>query len=365
MPVKKTKSKKSVLNFDINIGGTSLTEKALLAKHLSVMQQAGLTVVESLSIIRESAKGKMKKIISGIIKSVESGNSLSESLGRYPKVFSGIFVSSVYAGETSGTLSENLKNLAEQLQKEKELTSKVKGAMLYPAVVLAAAFVLGIAMTFLVLPKITPLFEGLKTDLPITTQWLISFSHFINDHGGALLIGIVVSIIVLIWLVKQKFSHPVTHWITLKVPIISKIVYNTNLARFSRSLGMLLKSGLNIEEALDVTQKTLNNYYYKKALQEVGDRVSKGTKIADNLKEFEKLFPKMTTRMIMVGEESGNLEDTLMYLANFYEVEVDNSTKTLSTAIEPVLLIFIGLVVGFLALSIITPIYNITGNIKR
>ena len=362
---KKKQKKGNILNFNINIGGTSLRDKALLAKHMAVMQQSGLTIMESLTIIGESTKGKMKKVINGVKKSVESGNSLSSSFARYPKVFSGIFVSSVYAGETSGTLSENLKNLADQLQKEKELTSKVKGAMLYPAVVLFAAFVLGMAMSFFVLPKITPLFEGLKTELPITTRGLIAFSHFINDHGTALFAGIIIFIVALIWIVKQKFSHPVTHWLALKVPIIKKIVYNTNLARFSRTLGMLLQSGLNIDEALDVTQKTVNNYYYKKALAEVRDRVSKGTKLADNLDHYRKLFPKMTSRMIMVGEQSGKLEDTLMYLAGFYEVEVDNSTKSLSTAIEPILLLLIGLVVGFLALSIITPIYNITGNINR
>jgi len=362
---KLTVPKKEFLKMDLSIGGTGLTDKALLAKHLSVMQQAGLTITESLAIVEDSARGRMKHILAAVKKSVESGNSLSDSLKRFPKVFSGIFVSAVYAGETSGTLSENLKTLADQLAKEKELNAKIKGAMLYPIFILAASLVLGLTMSFLVLPKIIPLFEGLKTTLPPTTRALIAFSHFVGNHGTALFFGIVFGVIFLLWLIKQKFSHPVTHWILLNAPIIKKIVRNTNLARFSRTLGTLLKSGLNIDEALGITRTTVGNYYFQNVIEEAGERVRKGTTLAENLAEHEKLFPRMTTRMIRVGEESGNLEDTLAYLAEFYEAEVDNSTKSLSTAIEPILLLGIGLVVGFLALSIITPIYNITGNIQQ
>lgn len=363
MPVKKRK--KSAMQMDISIGGTGLTAKALLAKHLAVMQKSGLTLTESLAIIEESATGRMKKIVRGIKRSVESGNSLSDSFARYPKVFPGVFVSAIYAGEASGTLPENLENLAEQMQKEKELMSKIKGAMLYPIVILIAAFALGMAMSFLVLPKIIPLFEGLKTDLPATTRGLIAFSHFVDAHGVALFWGILAFVILFTWTIRQTFSHPVTHWIALRTPIIKKIVHSANLARFSRLLGTMMKSGLNIDEALEVTRDSLGNYYYKKSLTRVSIRVGKGKKLSEGLEDYKKLYPVMVSKMVMVGEESGNLEETLEYLSHFYEVEVDNATKSLSTAIEPVLLMVIGLIVGFLALSIITPIYNITGNIRR
>ncbi len=356
---------KKNFNFNISFGGTGLADKALLAKYLAVMQQSGLTITESLGIIEDAAKGRMKKIIGDVKKSVESGNTLSESLGRYPKVFSGIFKSSVYAGENSGTLAENLQYLSEQLQKERELTSKVKGAMLYPVVVLIAAFGLGLAMAFLVLPKIIPLFEGLKTNLPITTRALIAFTHFVSTNTASLFGGIVVGVILLAVVLRAKFSRPTTNWLLLKTPVIKGIVQNTNLARFSRTLGTLLKSGLNIDEALQITADTVGNYYYQKSLKEVGARVNKGSRLADSMEDYLKLYPKMVVRMITVGEQSGNLEGTLLYLADFYEVEVDNSTKNLSTAIEPILLLVVGLIVGFLALSIITPIYNITGNIHR
>lgn len=357
-------AQRHLLGINFSIGGTSLAEKALLAKYLAIMQQSGLTITESLEIIEESAKGKMKEIISTVKRSVESGNSLADSFGRFPKVFSGIFISAVYAGESSGTLSENLQHLADQLQKEKELNSKIKGAMFYPVVVLVAAFMLGLGMTFFVLPKIIPLFEGLKTELPPTTRALIVFSHFVAAHPIGLPVGILLGVILLVALLKAKFTRPVTNWLLLKIPIVKGIAMNTNLAKFSRTLGTLLKSGLNIDEALGIASQTVGNYYYQRSLREIGERVSKGSSLAASMEEYKKLFPRMTNRMVMVGERSGRLESTLIYLADFYEAEVDNSTKNLSAALEPILLLVIGLVVGFLALSIITPIYNITGNIN-
>ncbi|MFH1522570.1 MAG: type II secretion system F family protein [Patescibacteria group bacterium] len=361
----KKAKKKIILDFDISIGGVNLTQKAILARHLSIMLKAGLTLSEALEISLEQAAGKLKKVLAGVYTSIQSGQSLTNSLARYPKVFSEMFVSIVRAGEISGTLEENLTNIADQLEKERELNSKIKGAMLYPMVVSIAAFGLGLAMAFLVLPKITPLFEGLKIDLPFTTRALIWFSHLIEEQGLILFLGLTGFFIFMFWLVKKKFSRPVTHWFFLHLPIIKKITRYSNLSRFCGSLGIQLKSGLNIDEAMEIAKTTLGNYYYQQSLNKISLTVSKGTKLSEQLAYYDKLYPKLTTRMIKVGEETGKLDETLLFLAHFYEVEVDNSTKSLSTAIEPVLLIIIGLVVGFLALSIITPIYEITGNVQR
>jgi len=363
--MKQQSKKKTLMEREILIGRVSLTQKALFAKHLSIMLKAGLPITEALSIAQDSAVGKLKKTLGKILKSVEAGKSLSESFGRYPKVFSDFFVKSVYTGEKSGTLVENLENIAEQLEKEKNLISKIKGAMLYPIIILATVFVLGMVLAFLVLPKITPLFEGLKIDLPFTTRALIWFSHFIQDYSFYLFFGIIAFLIFMTWLLRQKFIKPVTHWLFLNTPILKNIVRKANLARFCRTLAMLLKSGVNIDEALKIIRDTMGNYYYRSAIAKVSESIRKGTKLSENLSQFSNIFPIMLTRMVKVGEESGKFEETLFYLANLYEVEVDNSVKTLSTIIEPVLLIVIGLTVGFLALSIITPIYDITGGIKR
>ncbi|EKE06615.1 MAG: Type II secretion system protein [uncultured bacterium] len=350
---------------DFSIGFISLNQKSLLAKNLAVMQKAGIDIVESLSIMIESTQSRLKRILEDILISVKSGNTLAESFARHPNVFSGIFISSIYAGEKSGTLGENLENLSETLKKEKQLLDKIKGAMFYPIIVLVASFVLAMAMSFLILPKIIPLFEGLKMDLPLSTRLLIDFSNFVNDYQQILFWLIIVVVTFVIFLVKQKISHPVTHWILLHFPIIKNIVRNSNLARFSRIFGSLLRSGLSIDEALSVTEKSLENYYYKKAIRDISLRIKKGVKVSESLKNHKNLFPKMVSRLVYVGEEAGKIEDTLLYISEFYEEEVDNSTKNLSTALEPILLLFIGVVVGFLAISIITPIYNITGNISN
>jgi len=362
---RREKQKKSLFESDINIGRVSLNQKALFAKNLALMLKAGLPISEALAISSSSTKGKLRTVILKIKQSVEAGRSLSSSFAEHLNVFSGMFVNVTQAGESSGTLVENLEGISRQLKKERELISKIKGAMIYPILVLIATFILGMILSFIVLPQITPLFEGLRVDLPLSTRMLISFSHFVQDYGIYLFIGIVTFVIFFIWLIRQRFVHPYTHWLLLHVPVIKGIIINSNLARFSGTLGTLLKSGVPIDEALDITTNTLGNYYYRKALEQVARSSSKGTKLSSNLEQFSSLFPILLTKMVRVGEESGNFEETLFYLADYYEAEVDSATKILATTIEPVMLLVIGSVVAFLALSIITPIYDITSNIRR
>lgn len=349
----------------IIIGGVSLLDRSLFAKHLSVMLRSGIVLSDALMISADSARGKLKRIIKNLHKAVSSGRSFSDALSAYPKYFSGMFINSIKIGEASGTLVENLENISIQLEKEQALRSKIKNSMIYPIVVLCATFILGLVLSFVVLPKITPLFEGLRVDLPLTTVWLIKFSNFIQQNGLAAFIVVLISVVVFLWLVSRKFVRPITHWLLIELPLIKNIVKNANLSRFARNLAMLLKSGVRIDEALDITKNSVENYYYQKELNKISNEIRKGSKLAANLEVNKKLFPVLLTRMVGVGEESGNFEETLFYLADFYEEKVDNAAKTLSTAIEPALLLIIGLVVGFLALSIITPIYDITGNVQR
>lgn len=374
MPRKKTVTKKnaadagdrlSLLQVDISLGKVSFSEKSLFAKHLSVMLKSGMTLSDALRVTKDSAKGGFKRVLKDVLRSVQSGRSLSDALKRHPRVFSELFVAAVFAGEASGTLVQNLSHLADELEKEKELHQKIKGALMYPSVVLIATAILGFALAFLVLPKITPLFTGLQVDLPFTTRALIWAANLAQENGLLIAVVTIVVVVGLVWLVRQKFSRPVTHWITLHIPVIKHLVRHAALARFCRTLGTLLGSGLTIGEALDVSQRTIGNYYYARSLQSIAKRVSKGSRLSSNLEKFEKLYPLAIVRMVSVGEESGNMEETLHYLADFYDSEVDTATKALSTALEPILLIVVGVVVGFLALSIITPIYDITGSIQR
>lgn len=350
---------------DIVIGHVSLADRALFAKHLSVMLKSGVPITEALATTRDTASGKLKQALGGVLKSVESGRSLSASMAEYPAIFSGLLVQATYAGETSGTLVENLEHVALQLEKEKELTEKIRSAMFYPIIVLGATFILGTVLAFWFLPKLTPLFEGLRIPLPLTTRILIRFSHVVQDYGGRLVIGIVVGSMCTVWLVRQRFAKPLVHWLFLHTILIKKIARGANIARFARTLGTLLESGIGIGEALEITKNAASNYYYVRAIDRSARYVQRGEKLSKSLTEYAALFPPIVTRMIRVGEESGRLDETLLYIADFYDVEVDTSTKALATAVEPILLLIIGVIVGGLALSIITPIYEITGNISR
>ena len=355
---------KKTLDKDISLGGVSFTQKLIFARYLSIMLKSGLTITEALEIIYDQASGKFKTIVNKISKSVQSGNSLSESIKQFPNIFSNLMINSTYAGEVSGTLEENLKSIAEQLEEQQELRRNTTSVMVYPIIILVATFFLGMAMAFLVLPKITPLFEGMNMDLPVTTRALIAMSNLVEAHGVSLFLSIIFSFSFLIWLARRDFSRPVIHYLTLHIPLVKKITKNYNMASFCLTFGTMLKSGISIDKALQIAAKTVSNYYYRKNLITVAERTAHGSKLSDNLQEFDAYFPKLMISMVKVGERSGNLEETMFYLSDFYKKEVDFATKSLSTAIEPIMLIGIGIVVATMAMSIITPIYQITGNVS-
>lgn len=360
-----TKPSKNLLEMDISFGSPSMSQKVLFAKNLSVMLRAGMTLVDALKTIEDSLSGKFRRAIAEVREKVESGMPFSKSVAAYPNIFPDVFVNVAEAGESSGTLAQNLEQIAGQLKKDKDLVTKVRGAMIYPAIILAATFGLGLAISFLILPQIVPLFQGLDVELPLTTRVLIAFSVLVEERSMTLFAAITAAVLGSMWLLRRRFMRPATHWVLVNVPIVKKIVRHTNVARFAGTLGVSLKSGISIDEALEITRRSVNNHYYQKALLRVSKRVRAGSKLSDELLHYEALFPPMLVRMLAVGEESGKLEDTLTYVSEFYEGEVDTSLKTLTTLLEPLLLLFIGTVVGLFALSIITPIYDITGNVQQ
>ncbi len=338
-----------------------LKEKSIFAGNLAIMLKSGLTITEALDISREQASGRLKETIREIARMVVAGNSLAKSMKQYPDIFPGFFTSAVAAGEASGNLENNLHHLAEQLKREKELADKIKSAMFYPVIVLVLGAVLGLSLAFFVLPKITPLFTGLNIKLPLTTRALIAVSNLVQAHGYVLLGALVAAVIVISWLVRQRFVRPLTHYLFLRLPLIKGLSMRKNLAQICLTLGTLLKSGLSIDEALIITGNAAGNYYYGRCLAHVRADVSEGGKLSDGLEEFRAYFPQMAVSMIRVGEKSGRLEEELLDLARIYDAEAQNVTGTMATAIEPALLIVIGLVVGGLALAIITPIYQLSG----
>ena len=362
--------KKTFLKFPpltiFSLGRVGALEKLMFTKHFSVMLKSGVDILEVLKALKEQVSSyKLRKILEETISSVSGGQRLSDSLAKYPKVFSDLYVNTIRAGEEGGTLSLNLEYLAEQMNKDYDLRRKIKNAMAYPTIVLAATVIIALSLAIFVLPKITKLFKAFTVPLPLTTRILLWLADFLEKYGILVIVGLIFLVLLVRWLCRLKSVKPYLDRTFLKLPILGRIVQNINLARFSRTLGSLLKSGLPITVALKVTANTLDNASYQKNLIEIEKEIQKGATLASLLETRKNLFPITVSQTVATGEARGRLEGTLFYLAEFYEAETDNTIKNLATLIEPVLLIFIGLVVGGVALAIISPIYQITGQLGR
>lgn len=343
----------------------SLAERILFVKHMSMMIHSGMTEVESLRLIRSQIKSKgFLKILDDVIGNIENGQSLSTALGHYRNVFGDLFINIIKIGEISGTLSENLDYLGLEMKKSQSLRSKVRGALIYPAVILVATIGVVGGLIFFILPKILPIFKSLKVTLPFTTRALMFVSDALRAHY--ILIGLAfLAFIALLFVLRSiPTTRYILHRILLSMPIFGSISIGFNMANMTRILGMLLKSGEKIVQAVSITADASSNLVYKKALQEAVIEVQRGKTLYAYFEEHEHLFPPTVSRMIEVGEKTGNLDNNLAYLAEFYENEVDEVTKNLSGILEPILLVVMGVAVGFVALAIITPIYGITQGLK-
>lgn len=350
--------------FTQDIGWISRLDIALFTKNLAVMLKSGLTITESLEISIEQTSGKLKRILKKVLLHISEGNTLAESLSNYPRHFSNFYVNVVQLGETGGSLEENLNHLSLQIEKQISLRNKIKTASIYPIFILLSTFILGVVLATFVIPRLSKLFSSLSMGLPWPTRVILSIANFFQHYSIWALVGIVAFIIFFYWLKSLRFIKPAWHYLLLSIPLVGNIMKIYNLAQITRNLSVLLKSGMPINDSLSAIVKSLQNETYKRALKNLVTQIESGDSLASVLKDHKNIFPTMVIKMVNVGEKSGQLEDILMYLANFYEEEVDNATKNLSSVIEPLLLIAIGLIVGFVGLSIIMPIYQITGSVS-
>jgi len=347
------------------ISKVSHIDKMLFAKHMAVMIKAGLTIREAVVTIEEQVLSKnFKKILKNIISLLDNGEPLAGCLSRYPKIFNELFINMVKIGESSGTLEQNLNYLADHLEKSQALRSRVFSASLYPFLILIATFGLGGTLSIFILPRLVPLFDSFKVKLPLSTRILMLTVKTIQQYWFFVILGFTIFIILILFLSNIKIIRKFYHKLFLSFPVIGILVRNTNLAQITRTLGTLLQSGITVVETIEITAKTTSNLIYKDILHNTSAKIKKGKSISSFLVLNPKLFPPTVSQMIRVGEKSGKLEETLKYLAEFYEKEVDNTTKNLSTILEPMLLITMGLVVAFVAVSIILPIYQITRSLR-
>lgn len=338
-----------------------VAEKVLFSQELATLVNAGVPISQSLEILEKQTKNaRFKGVLEQLSKDVDGGLTLSGALEKHPKVFSKLFVSMVKSGEIGGTLDEALTRLAEQMNKDRELTAKIKGAMIYPTVIFIAMTGALIFMLVTIIPKLQSMFDELGGKLPATTQSLIFLSKAFTTYG-ALTAAIATGVFFGFRYAERNIIpfRRLMHKLILKMPVIGNLSTKINVARITRTLGSLVSSGVGVVEALQIVSETTENLLFKEAIEKTADKVKNGSTIAETLKTY-KVFPILVPQMVSVGEETGSLDVILKKVADFYDADVTNITANLTTLLEPVIMIVIGLMVGYVIVSIITPIYTMT-----
>ncbi|MCM2338877.1 MAG: type II secretion system F family protein [Burkholderiales bacterium] len=362
---------KSEKSFDINslfgkfFSKVKIEEQILLTKNLSGMLRAGLSLFRALSVLRKQTKNpKLDKILASLSDEINAGGTLSTGLAKFPDVFSKLFVSMSRAGEESGDLAGALSEVGSNLEKAHSLTKKIKGALIYPGVILSAMVLIGVLMFAFVVPTLANTFKELGVDLPASTKLIIALGNFFSEYLILSLVLIFGSAFGIFSFLRAPFMTKYVDYAIIRLPIVGKLSKELNTARTTRTMSSLLLSGVSIIRAIEITQDVVQNMYYKKVLDEAKIQIEKGSPFSKAFEEHPELYPVMMTEMIEVGEETGKLSDMLFQVAAFYEGEIENKTKNLSIVIEPVLMLFIGGAVGFFAISMISPLYSIMDNIK-
>jgi type IV pilus assembly protein PilC len=344
--------------------GVKRSEIIRMAKNLSAMLSAGLSLSRALSVIeRQSANKRFKAILQGLDESVKKGSSFHEALTQYPRVFSPLFIAMTRAGEESGSLAESFTVVSLQMERAEELVRKIRGAMIYPAIVIVAIVIVAVLMLIYVVPTLTKTFTSLGVKIPLSTQIIVAVSDFMAANALVALLIPVILVVGGIMFMRSNRGSAIVLSVALHLPVIGELVRETYAARTARTLSSLLSAGVPILETLAITKDVVHARIFADVIAEAEARVKKGETLSASFSEHVKLYPVLMSEMLSVGEETGKTADMLKQIAEFYENNVAEKTKDLSTIIEPVLMLFIGAVVGVFAVSMIAPIYQLSSAI--
>lgn len=343
----------------------SVSEQIIFTKNLSGMILAGLSLSRALSVLKKQTKNqKLSKILTSLATDINAGESFSSALAKFPDVYSKLFTSMIRAGEESGNLAGALTDIGLNLEKSNSLTKKVRGALMYPGVIMSAMVVIGVLMFAFVVPTLAGTFKELGVTLPLSTRVLIFMGNFFSNNLILTFVILFALAFGIYSLFRAKFMAKYIDFVIVRIPVIGNLARELNTARTARTISSLLLSGVSLSRAIEITEDVVQNVYYKKVLDEAKIAIEKGAPFSQAFEANAKLYPIMMSEMIQVGEETGKLSDMLLQIALFYEEEIENKTKNLSTIIEPILMIFIGAAVGFFAISMISPLYSILGSIN-
>jgi len=333
---------------------------ANFTRQMATMVNAGLPIIDALAILRTQSKGPMKQVISQILADVEGGDSMSGALSKHPKIFTPTFIALMKSGEVGGVIDEVLARLADNLEKQQEFKGKVKGALIYPAIIVIGMGFVGLIMMIFVIPKLTSLYDEFDAELPVPTKILMGISGFLIKFWPLVLLLVVGGIYGFSLYRKTVEGRYKTDEMIFKIPVVGELQRQMLLTELTRTLSLMVGSGVSILQALNITAGVVGNVIISNALKDVADQVEKGFPVAYAFAKHPEAFPFILSQMIAVGEETGKMDEVLAKVSHVFEVESDQRVKTLTAAVEPLVMVLLGLGVGFLVIAIILPIYNLT-----
>jgi len=340
-------------------------EMVNLMDNLATMIKSGLTILDAITVIKEDTRNaRLKKILTNIEYNLQSGIPLSETLLKYPDIFEGSMVSLIKAGELSGRLEEALENLAFKVRRDFELSRNLKSTLAYPAIILFILLGLASFITIFILPRLADAFARLGTDLPLSIKIIINTGQFIKHYWILLILGLIGFIWLIFRFLKSPQGRKIINRFFFRIPFIREIALYIDLARYSFSLSMLLRSGVPVNESLHIASAAIYNDNLRKITLTFENKVTAGYALSQAFQESKEKFPAFMKQMIDTGERTGRLDEAFLKLGNFYQEEVNIRLKTLTTVIEPILMVIIGLFVALFIISILAPIYRIIGNFQ-
>lgn len=363
LSIRETRSRSGLSDRFVNMQRVKLRDLVVFSRQFATMVDAGLSVVKCLDILQKQCRNpRLKDAIGQIKHDVAGGSSLTEAVARHPRIFSGLYVNMIRSAEAGGILDVVLDRLATFQEKEQEMRNKITSAMTYPVVVFCFSMMMLFGLMFFVLPKFKGIFETMQLELPLTTSLMLNSSDYFREYWYIALVVMVGSAIGFRLLARTDKGRYAIDAAKLRIPVFGDLILKTGVSRFARTFGTLISSGVPVLRALDIVADTAGNRVITETVTRAQASIKEGDKISTPLYS-SKIFPVMVTQMIAVGEETGRLDQMLEKVANFYDEEVDATLKALTSLIEPLMIVGLGLIVGFIAISVISPIYSLVGSL--
>ncbi len=365
LTIREAKARGGFQDWFTGIQRVKLRDLVMFSRQFATMIDAGLSVVKCLDILQKQTRNpKMKDVIGEVKRDVGGGMSLTEALQKHPRIFNPLYVNMMRSAEAGGILDQVLDRLSTFLEKEQETRNKIKSAMTYPAVVFCFAVLMLIALLFFVLPKFKGIFETMGLELPLTTRLMLNSSEYLRSYWYVALVALAGGLVLAKLLARTEKGRYAIDAGKLRLPVFGDLIMKTSVSRFARTFGTLISSGVPVLRALEIVADTAGNRVISETVVQARSSIKEGEKISTPL-FGSKIFPVMVTQMIAVGEETGRLDQMLVKVSNFYDEEVDATLKSLTSLIEPLMIVGLGLIVGFIAVSVISPIYSLVGSLGQ